>query len=355
MINNYELINRLGYALMKFNGDTVTIDGQDIERKPEYFISLSEIYISIDDTIFELYLKVNDTYFDNSQCYKLNEFLTALKVNQGIYDTGIEGFRPGEDYFLCESLYKKLHDGALDYLKTRPDLFINWTMYKDDKLIISASNENKILNMSFTEDEFNNLCKTFFKYILEYTTIDDETRNEPLNQIYNMVMNFYKNGGTDSAYQMLQLLLNSSININGINPNNTASCGCNSSLSNTNNIGNNPSCSDIYKSAILSYLKQMLGDTQYYKDWFNDNVSDVLIKLLNEFLQLNYSLDFSSQNNGLDCPSLKSNIDECNKGIIKNYIKVLNFVKNDDIDCNKNKIKIYGEAFAELLPLLIFK
>ena len=46
--------------------------------------------------------------------------------------------------------------------------------------------------------------------------------------------------------------------------------------------------------------------------------------------------------------------EENGKYIIENYIKVLNWVKNNQIDENKNKIYIYGKQFAEIFPLLSF-
>ena len=40
------------------------------------------------------------------------------------------------------------------------------------------------------------------------------------------------------------------------------------------------------------------------------------------------------------------------KNIILHYIEVLKAVKNNDIDANKNMIRIYGEEFAGILPYL---
>ena len=65
---------------------------------------------------------------------------------------------------------------------------------------------------------------------------------------------------------------------------------------------------------------------------------------------------FSNNKTG-DCVDILSNVnvDNCSYyTIIENYIKVLNWVKNNQIDENKNKIYIYGKQFAEIFPLLSF-
>ena len=58
--------------------------------------------------------------------------------------------------------------------------------------------------------------------------------------------------------------------------------------------------------------------------------------------------------NTMFCPSLDNSSDSCNRSIIQNYLKVLEFVKTNTILENKNKIKVYGETFGELLPKLSF-
>ena len=44
--------------------------------------------------------------------------------------------------------------------------------------------------------------------------------------------------------------------------------------------------------------------------------------------------------------------DDTYKNMILHYIEVLKAVKNNDIDANKNMIRIYGEEFAGILPYL---
>jgi hypothetical protein len=96
----------------------------------------------------------------------------------------------------------------------------------------------------------------------------------------------------------------------------------------------------------------------------NTALIDKLMQLLTEFLGLGYNLNLSGNDvstcgchKSKYCPSLDDaiNDDNCsNRAIIMNYIKVLNWVKNDEVSQNINKIKIYGQQFATILPLLMF-
>ena len=56
-----------------------------------------------------------------------------------------------------------------------------------------------------------------------------------------------------------------------------------------------------------------------------------------------------------ECPSpMTFTENACNYNIIQNYMKILDWIFNEQIDMNVNKIKIYGGQFAELLPNLQF-
>ena len=108
----------------------------------------------------------------------------------------------------------------------------------------------------------------------------------------------------------------------------------------------------------------MLGDIEFYKDWFmlsnpedkgtyNENVVDELIKLIDEFISLEYSLQFEKKMSKCNCEQI-SDVNNCNKETILKYKEVLNWIKENKIEENTNKIKVYGEAFGELLPNLYF-
>ena len=171
-------------------------------------------------------------------------------------------------------------------------------------------------------------------------------------------MRYFANGGNDEITSALKLILGSMYSTSR----QTINCGCDSANDTTLNTS---SCPDIYVSALHEYLKKMLGDDEYYHDWFfipvdgkcpmpNDVMIDLLIELLTLFLSMNFDLSFNKNNNHCVCPGIDTSDSICNRTTIENYIKVLNYVKNNDIDANTNKIKIYGEQFAELLPKLVF-
>ena len=86
---------------------------------------------------------------------------------------------------------------------------------------------------------------------------------------------------------------------------------------------------------------------------YNANVVDELIKLIDEFISLEYSLEFEKKMSKCNCEQI-SNVNNCNKETILKYKEVLNFIKENKIEENTNKIKVYGEAFGELLPNLQF-
>ena len=119
-------------------------------------------------------------------------------------------------------------------------------------------------------------------------------------------------------------------------------CSC-TKTSNSSSI-NSQSCADIYNSSMLEYLKILLGDINFYCEFkevfINEGLAEKLISLLEDFLNKNYSLSF---NNTIYCKCCQnSNYDSehyNNVKIINSYINVLNYIKNDDICNNVNKIK----------------
>lgn len=263
-----------------------------------------------------------------------------------------------------------------DYVLYDPDLNFNQNMEaykylydincKDMRNLEWFYHMNNLEHYEFDRDELCNIIKTFCTIIIENAIVQNpETIN---NQIYDKVLRYYANGSWDDATIALNLLLNSTV------PTTLAStrinCGCasdnlNGTSGNSDSIN---SCIDLYKNSMIEWLKNMLSNDEFYKDWFftiisgmcpDPNVSmiDPLINLLQEYVDLNLA-DSSKFN-----PNRRYNIfthktccatetDNTYNEIILNYIKVLKTVKNNEIDENKNMIKIYGEQFAEILPLL---
>ena len=79
--------------------------------------------------------------------------------------------------------------------------------------------------------------------------------------------------------------------------------------------------------------------------------------MLKEFEEADYDLSFSQSRKltGFNCENSVADYENsCNHVIIQNYMKVLEYIRNGAAETNVNKIKIYGQKFAELLPKLQF-
>ena len=111
----------------------------------------------------------------------------------------------------------------------------------------------------------------------------------------------------------------------------------------------------------------MLGSLTFYKDWFyiqngeeyivNYGAIDNLLELLKEFEEADYDLSFSQirRLTGFNCENSVADYENsCNHTIIQNYMKVLEYIRSGAAETNVNKIKVYGQKFAELLPKLQF-
>lgn len=223
---------------------------------------------------------------------------------------------------------------------------------------------NNIIGIEFGEEDILQAYKTFAAILQDYAYVTDVSL---LTQIYKKIIKYFANGKYDSTITDMKLLLESTT-YNYTSKTNYTNCGCNgrnsqSGLStelNTENI----SCADAYLNAILLYIKQMFGDLNFYYNFFfietgdpNEDMINALILLLEKVLELlknNYNLLPNKSNKHCLCAELEDSSTISIQNTILNYIKVLNWVKNCEIEENSNKIKIYGEAFGEIFPNLYF-
>ena len=231
---------------------------------------------------------------------------------------------------------------------------------------------NNWIDYEYSREELCNIPRTFFTIINDNAMVQNPETVK--NQIYDKIVKYYANGGWDDAFINLNLILNSTVPTTL--PNSKLNCGCNGGNGNGLSDGTTnglTSCADLYKNAIDEWLKKMLADDEFYKDWFftiisgmcptpNVEMIDPLIDLLTEYVDSN--LGGGPNNNGRFNPNrgydIFNHMNCCNdcsgndtyKNIILHYIEVLKAVKNNDIDANKNMIKIYGEEFAGILPYL---
>lgn len=327
-----------------------------------------------------LYIDITDKFVGSSELFR--SFIYQAIMENSIYAKGIEGFEAGKDYWLNTTLYNYL---ANTNQIEEPNFEARMPNYLTEHVVISKyfddlshepykdytnleyyNRKNHILDFNFSEDELLDFYKNFCSLILKYTLISDELKSTNNNQIYNTVLNYYANYQTDNTSNTLNLILNSKF---AKIENTQKSCSCNSSFATTTGNQVTETCSQMYESAMFLYLKQMLGDLSFYDDWFsihlseyNRIVNDVMVERLktfiNEFILLDIDLDFSDNtiiHSSFSCNhDESSNVHHRNFNVILNYLKVLGFVYEGELIENTNKIKIYGEAFAELLPNLQF-
>lgn len=369
----------------------------------EYFLWIPLYNDSINNSLF---VKLNQ--FDKEG---INEFMSELNHTddvKSLLEEGSENFLPVESYYISQSLADRYNITNEDiiyadyFIEDEDEYYLNneyWEgMFNTNNDIDNLEYymfKNKLLSFEFSEDELLSLNSTFMKLIQKNTSFTEY--NIGKNAIYKAVIDFYANGQYDEATVLMNTIFNGTLTTTAT----TSSCGCGtqstcaSSISSSStgiNTGteivpvDTATCIDMYKAAMYQWLIQMLSDTDFYCCWMfnvdeetdesepNEVLLDNLIKLLEEFLAL--GLDLSNLGNtsksvcgcghskkynvnsaNKDCSDLLNNsgIGGCsNYNIILNYIKALKWVKNNEIEENKNKIYIYGKQFAEIFPLLNF-
>lgn len=323
-----------------------------------------------------IYVVLNDDFNDNL----LSTFVATALSKPETYGEGITGFRPGKDYYVNETLKywlgrNKIGENNADYIL--PDYLVqnDNTMKMSEYFQELPENEvnsidikrfikkNAILSLSFDEDKLRNFASTFFDCILKYTPITPENKLLPRNQIYNRVMEYYRDGKSDDTIISLQLILGTKAKVAEQWMTDTSSCNTCFNTSSGSSSSLQPTCLALYTEAMEEWVKEMLADTNFYKDWMfitdgdntypNVSLIDLLITLIQDYIKSGFPLSKQTDNivNCNSCPSLDSlySQDECNKNIMLNYIKVLEWTNACQLKQNKNKIKVYGQEFAQLL------
>lgn len=377
------------------------IDPNIIKFNDTYYLVISNILGYNDNPAYAIFLNINENILsqDNNSLqiwfYEMQhadiEEISRI-IAQGYEDKLVLG----EDYFLSWSLWNYLmtynndlrqhlmEEGATDF-RYQDYMDSQYNRINIDKYIDVADtdikyylNINKLKDFHFTKEELDNFVSTFCTIILDNTTLTDIT--DINNTIYKSVLEYYQKNGKDDVAVVMDLIFNNNTLLFN-NSNNTGMTCCNTGYKNgttsgTANISyandsldgtvSSISCLDIYKQSMLLYLKKMLGDYNFYCDWFftktdtgsvpNDLLIDTLKKLFDEFKELGYILSWSKYNcgcgNNISDKMLAES--DANYRIFDNYYQVLEY-NSDNVVCdNKNKIKVYGEAFAEILPYLVF-
>lgn len=305
--------------------------------------------------------------------------LTAIADNS-FFVTGTDSFKPGVDFYINDVLCDYLRENEQEAFNNIPvgiritlpnylDGNFNITKYWEeiDPELARYTNfdffrlKNKIVDLTYSEEELDSLCHTFFDVLLDGASISEEDAIKPQNIIYKTVLNYYDNYQTDCALANIAIILNANVKYDGESSN----CGCQGSASSSAN--NDITCYDAYKQAMSKWLITMLGDVNFYKDWMwmkdnegqyypNEGLIQSLIQLLEDFETAEYDLSFSGKSiyNHTCGFDVESETNKENHRIIKNYIQLLKWILDGCIDNNTNKIKVIGEKFGELLPRLCF-
>lgn len=333
--------------------------GSDKFDIPRIYFIIKEEYLKSDKDIFRLIQK-------------------AL-TNNSIYGKGDGNLIPELDYYINKTLYVYLtrtqdsignpieqfieenelivlpnyltSDGNINYkyFDILNDVESNYTNIK------YYFKKNKALDYPFTENEINNLCSTFAKIILEISNISEEDLLETTNQGYKACLEYISNGKSDCATRLMQLILGNYYPTNNTLSPTLDTCGnCNSSSKSSSN--NELSCLETYRAAMIEILKSMLGNTDFYNDWFMDEMGNpntcltqLIRELLDAYKEINKSIDIMRSKN-CGCPRIKSSSNSSsNYDDFENYKKILDYIDNCEIEKNKNKIKLFGQEFADKL------
>ena len=392
-MNNLQLVINLNPSIVRY--------------KDYYYLAINNLLGYDTNPAYCLFIRINDKIFteDNDLQIFLHSLIdSTIEGISNIFAEGIENeFELGTDYFLSWSLWnylmtydnttqlKLLAANSNDY--RMPDLLdgqynrINTEVYT----FVADTNlryfylENKLQVFEFSKEELNNFASTFCDIILTNTTFTNIT--DVQNLIYKQVLEFYRNKGKDDTSIMLDLIFNNSTVLAPTATSTGVCCTATASGNGTTstNSGSTASaltadspldtttCKEKYEKAMFLYLINMLANPDFYCDWmyiYDDNDSSVSIpnytlirklkKLFEQFEELGYNLSWGEYVTKCGCKDLTSAalqnqaVSEENWKILHDYYKVLEYAENQDICNNKNKVKVYGTAFANIFPYLYF-
>lgn len=364
------------------NGDFIMKESYQEGDPVQCFAWLLEESLTKEDAIDipRAYIVISaDLVKDDS---KLRAYTINGLIDNNVFIEGVDEFVPGKDFFINETLYRYLRefnnveeneDVILpNYLNKNGEISENFVELdcreKDYSNIEYYYNKNKLAANTYSEEQLNDFYATFASTILEYTQIDDETRATPKNQVYELVLKYFANHQTDATSVALNLILNTPY-ANLTNGNcGCVKTGCSGSNSSVTGSSETQSCYDIYIAALKNYIKTMLGDTDFYNDWFtilmpngeyitNDTLIDALETLIHEFIALGYDLSNVGKKNSKAISCGCSNISyssTADYSVLLNYLNILDWLRNCNMQYNLNKTKIYGEKLGEIFPYLQF-
>lgn len=327
------------------------------------YLENSKFYIAIGPLQGYINGKNDILYLLIDNLDSINDYIDYIKDNHTLYDILTNysqfGFELGESMFISQDLY----NDAINY---NINILDNAIMNDNNIIVIDNHNlnyyRNKNTNVSeFSDFQLRKLYATFASIIIDkydHTNVDFTINS--YNKMYEIVLNYLANFKQDKATENIAIILGTTVKYNVSNTYTT--CGCNSQ--NNNSTSSNVNCYDSYMGGLQYVLETMLSDINFYNEWFfvkdndkvfvNDILVDSLIKLLEDFLAMNIDLSLSTNSYNCNCHDSDNTVNSDNINTIRNYIKLLNYIKDCTFVENGNKLKVYGQAYAELLPKLDF-
>ena len=327
-MNNIEFLNKINANIYKI---------EDLNNK--YFVyipfveqsTLEESYINkyLSNGV---YIELINTLFDENSEINIEESINNYDENNELF------FRTNPNYILSEVIQSK-----------------NYVYY---------ATLNELKDKNIEENEILNFYQTFMNIISKYASVQNTELLK--TQIYQKVIDFYKNGQIDETLINLKLILKG-VSLDYVDTSSFTTCGCNQAVTGSNTTITNASgivttsdCVTAYTESMYMYLVQMFKDLDFYNNFmFIDNdpnvtLIDSLYDLIEDLKKLNINLDVDkSSNNHCYCEEINTKNSEAYK-ILDDFQKVLMYVKNCEIEENINKIKIYGGRFGEIFPKLQF-
>lgn len=376
----------------------VALDGELNNQKvldiPRIFFTINDKFINKEGKIvtpnainsfITALLSLSDNCVEHTEFDSTIGYLADLIVKGDTYD-GIQ-LIPGQDFFINEAFlnylittdlqieYPDLLDETsyqykvVEQLKaiTLPNFLDVYANIQEPWIALTESEENNTdLQSYYDTNVFSTITESydikqfynsFCGIILDSTTIDILV-DDFTNIKYKLILEYFRNGMKDTASMAIQLILGSAYT-NSTIQSTSQLCNCGSS-----GVSEFSSCSSLYNKAMLEQLKQMLGDANFYNNWFytiteegkkpNLTIVKSLQVLIKSLLDSNYDLSFVEASKfGCSC-SNNSPSSSANKDIITKYNFVLKYVENCILGNNINRTKLYGSQFGELLPKLKF-
>lgn len=389
-------ISSLSHDVMDIMEDG-TYNGKSALDIPRIYFVINDKFISstgeaITPNVINSFITTLLSLSDNCIEHNLPDttsYITEFIINGDTFD-GIS-LVPGVDYFINKTfadylinvdlgveyadlvmpdteLYEQIHT---IYSITLPNYLDIESNIQEPWIPLTTTEENNTdLSLYFNVNELgslvnqynvNDFYSSFCQIILDKSTINISATD--LNNLkYKRVLEYFANNKSDEASILISLILGTKYTSETVN---TGSSLCNCGANNL--VAGISTCSSLYSSAMEEHLKEMLGNIQFYIDWFfeyGDNSCAVnidLVKylklLIKAFIDKGYDLSFSNTYSiPCKCPNDNSQslTSKTNYDIINKYDNVLNYILSCSLQHNINKTKLYGSQFGGLLPKLQF-